>query len=830
MSDETSNSKSALPEGRPERIGPYRILDTLGEGGMAVVYLAEQIEPVKRRVALKIVKPGMDSKQIIARFESERQALAVLDHPNIAKVFDGGITEHGRPWFAMELVHGIPINDYCDENRLTMQDRIDLFIEVCAAVQHAHLKGLIHRDLKPTNILVGYVDEHPRPKIIDFGIAKATSMPLTEQTLVTKIGQLIGTPQYLSPEQANITGLDVDTRSDVYSLGVVLYELLVGALPLDLAAIGEEAMRAAMLERDPSRPSTRVTQLGDTQDEILKARSTDLHTLRRQLHGDLDWIVMRAIEKDRTRRYETVNALAMECRRFLNHQPVLARPPSPRYLMARFVRRNRRVVVASSIALTAIVAGAAAATVGFIRATEAEQEAVLEAEKSRQVSEFLVDLFEVSDPGEARGNSITAREVLDRGLESIESDLEDQPQVQATLMTTMSKVYENLGLLEVAEELLEKALTRYREIDQPPSKATGHVLHELAGVNVFQGDTDVAEKYELESLEVRRAVFGEVHETIALGLSNLGIIEYYRANYDKSLALLQESVDMLEATIGADHPDATNTVSALSALYWRTGELDKADLYGSMALESKRQHYGDDHPDVAVMLNNQAILKSDQGDMESAERLYLEAFELQKKQLGEHRLVANTMNNIGVFYLDTGDYSRGERMLLAAVDMWSKTLGDDNQKVFIAMTNLGRLYIEMEKFEEAEDYLVRSLAGKRIVHGDEHESTAMSQIFLCDVYNLTSRYAKCEPMARNSLRILEATLREGHPRIGAAKIRVAMSLAGQGNFEEGEPIILAGFAPFDGKGTVDEKRAGRWVARFYRLWGRPEDAARYSFE
>ena len=402
--EELPGTNSRLPDpdvsgdDHPSQIGPYRILDTLGEGGMSVVYLAEQSEPVKRRVALKILKAGMDSKQVVARFESERQALAVLDHPNVAKIFDGGIAESGRPYFVMEQVKGVPITEYCDDHRLDNEERLKVFITVCSAVQHAHLKGLIHRDLKPSNILVGVVDGKPQPKIIDFGIAKATTTTLTEATLHTRVGQIIGTPQYMSPEQANLTGLDIDTRTDIYSLGVVLYELLVGIVPLDLRAIGDQAMQVALREKDPPRPSTRITDLGDTREEVAKVRGTDPDRLQQQLKGDLDWIVMRAIEKDRTRRYETVNSLAMDCRRFLRHEPVLARPPSTAYYMQRFVRRNRLAVAAGTIAILAVIAGATAATLGYVRATEAEQIARQESATSKKVVEFLVGLFQVSNP------------------------------------------------------------------------------------------------------------------------------------------------------------------------------------------------------------------------------------------------------------------------------------------------------------------------------------------------------------------------------------------------------------------------------------------------
>ena len=334
----------------------------------------------------------------------------------------------------MEHVKGVPITDYCDDQRVSNQKRIELFIRVCSAVQHAHLKGLIHRDIKPSNILVGIVDGKPEPKIIDFGIAKATTTTLSEATLYTRVGQIIGTPAYMSPEQAGVTGLDIDSRADIYSLGVVLYELLVGSLPLDLAP-NDQAMQIALKEKDPPKPITRFSELGDSQVEIARVRNTEPTALRSQLQGDLDWVVMRAMEKDRTRRYETVNALAMECKRYLDREPVLARPPSPGYLLNRFVQRNKLTVAAGALAFAAIVAGAGAAGFGYLRATEAERTAREEAETASQVADFMVDLFQVSDPGEARGNSVTAREVLDRGAAQINEDTEIEPAIKGEAAT-----------------------------------------------------------------------------------------------------------------------------------------------------------------------------------------------------------------------------------------------------------------------------------------------------------------------------------------------------------------------------------------------------------
>ena len=333
----------------PELIDRYRLLQKLGEGGMGVVYEAEQRHPVQRRVALKIIRWGMDTKQVVARFTSERQALALMDHPCIAKVYDGGATEQGRPFFVMELVHGEPITAYCNRHRLSPPERLALFVKVCQGVQHAHQKGVIHRDLKPSNILVSTGDDGPTPKIIDFGVAKATSQRLTERTVFTELGQWIGTPEYMSPEQAELTGLDIDTRTDVYSLGVLLYELLVGAQPFDpqeLRGSGFDEMRRKIREQDPPRPSTRVGSLGAASTTAADSRRTDPRSLGRTLRGDLDWITMKALEKDRTRRYASASELAADLLHHLRHEPILAGPPGVGYRFRKMLLRHRGLVAA----------------------------------------------------------------------------------------------------------------------------------------------------------------------------------------------------------------------------------------------------------------------------------------------------------------------------------------------------------------------------------------------------------------------------------------------------------------------------------------------------
>ena len=371
-------------------IGPYKLLQQIGEGGFGVVYLAEQEQPVRRLVALKIIKPGMDTSQVIARFESERQALALMDHPNIARVLDAGATDSGHPYFVMELVKGVPITEFCDKNRLTPEVRLKLFTDVCHAIQHAHHKGIIHRDIKPSNVLVTRQDGLAVVKVIDFGVAKATAQKLTERTLFTAYGQMLGTPLYMSPEQAEICSLDVDTRSDVYSLGVLLYELLTGTTPLEAKRLSHAVyseMQRLIREEEAPRPSGRLSSLGDAATAVAVNRGLDVKRLTQLLAGDLDWVLMKALEKDRNRRYETPGSFAEDIDRCLRHEAILARPPSRAYRLKKFARRNRAAVLTTAVVAGALLAGTAVSTWQALRATRAESAALIAAGTEKEAKD-----------------------------------------------------------------------------------------------------------------------------------------------------------------------------------------------------------------------------------------------------------------------------------------------------------------------------------------------------------------------------------------------------------------------------------------------------------
>jgi eukaryotic-like serine/threonine-protein kinase len=476
-------------------IGPYRLLRRLGEGGMGEVWLAEQTRPVHREVALKVIKAGMDTAQVVARFEAERQALAVMAHPAIAQVFDAGATSQGRPYFAMEYVRGEAITAYCDRHRLTTRQRLDLFLQVCDGVHHAHQKGIIHRDLKPSNILVTLLDDLPVPKIIDFGLAKATTRQLTEHTLFTEVGAFLGTPEYMSPEQVEMTGLDVDTRADVYALGVILYELLTGLLPFDAKALREKGLdelRRTIRETDPPRPSTRLTS-SVAAVEAARSRGAAVRDLARALRGDLDWITLRALEKDRTRRYGSVSDLAADVHRHLDNLPVLASPPSVKYRAGKFVRRHRAGVTAGAVLVGLLMAFAATTGVQARRIARERDRANLEAATATAVNEFLrTDLLaQASSRNQGAGGTpdpeIKVRTLLDLAAARVAGKFAANPRVEAAIRATIGETYEEMGLYPAALEQLQRALDldhRALGIDHAESLAVASKLGFTFGNNL----------------------------------------------------------------------------------------------------------------------------------------------------------------------------------------------------------------------------------------------------------------------------------------------------------------------------------------------------------
>jgi serine/threonine protein kinase/tetratricopeptide (TPR) repeat protein len=614
-------------------IGAYKLLQKIGEGGFGIVWMAEQQQPVRRRVAIKIIKGGMETREVIARFEAERQALAMMDHPNIARVFDAGETDDGRPFVVMELVRGVPITSYCDEQRLSPEARLQLFVTVCQAVQHAHQKGIIHRDLKPSNIIVSLHDGVPVPKIIDFGIAKATEGRLTDKTLFTRFHAFIGTPAYTSPEQMEMGGLDVDTRSDIYSLGVLLYELLTGRPPFDpeeLKKSSFEEMRRIVREVDPPRPSHYVgTMIAERRGTVAQQRNIQAHRLSLHLRGELDWIVLRCLEKDRTRRYATAQDLGADVQRHLRDEPVLARPPSAAYRVSKIVRRHRFAFAAVAAVMLALVGGLVMASVSLARERAA-------AAKSAQVARFMNDMLNSAGPSVALGRDPSLlREIADSTARRLTTELRDQPDVAADLRDTLGAIYVALGQMAKAEELLREAVEMHRAISGRESAETANSLHLLSTALRLLNKPE-AEAAGQEALAIRRKLFGEIHPLVADTLYELAHVHSPHRTTAKMRAMFEQVLAIRRRVFGEEHPAVAQAIAGLgSAAQLELNHAEGGRLHAE-ALAMRRRLLGDDHPEVAGSLAALGACYAPELDQRrEALAAYGEAFALRRKLLGD---------------------------------------------------------------------------------------------------------------------------------------------------------------------------------------------------
>ena len=752
------------PEGyppAPERIGPYRILEVLGRGGMGIVYLAEQTEPVRRRVALKMMQRGLGNRGLQARFEAERHAMARLHHPNVAQMYDAGSTDTEQPYFVMELVEGLPATDYCDRKRLRIRERLELFQAICQGVQHAHEKGLLHRDLKPANILVAEEQDEPVPKILDFGIAKAIDRPLVEGTLFTG-EQVIGTPAYLCPEAVETVGIgfDLDTRSDVYSLGILLYELLVGVRPFETSGIPFVQVLRNITDKEPAGPSSRWTTLeGDTQTDLAKKRHHDTHSLSKRLKGDLDWIVLKAIAKDRRDRYPSAADLAADIQRHLDNQPVEASPPSAVYRAGKFVRRRRGLVAAVGLLLISLLAGLLGTLVGL---TKAKQEAVLTRqalEETKEVSRFLGDLLEVFDPGEALGNTSAARELLERGAERIEAGFVEQPLTRAQFMLIIGDLYQKLGLYEQAEPLLEEALAIREKALGPNHSGVAQSLNNLGHLYERQGRYDEAEPVIQRSVSIREETLGPNHPDVAQSLNNLGGIYERQGRYDEAEHVIQRSVAIREEALGLNHPDVAQSLDSLGHLYHLQGRYEEGVSAIQRSLTINENAMGPDHPDVAQSLNVLAILYGRQGRYDEAQLLLLRSLAIREKALGsDHPAVAQSLMNIGFFYGPQERFEEAEPLYERAIAIFEKAVEQDHPRLGNAVVNLGVLHWKQGRLEEAESELQRAIQIYAKNLGVDHVWNAEARWGLAGVYRDQGRYEDAEPLYQQALAIQEQVL------------------------------------------------------------------------
>jgi serine/threonine protein kinase len=792
--------------------GRYKLRQQIGEGGMGTVWMADQTEPVKRKVAVKLIRVERgQSKTILARFEAERQAIALMDHPHIAKLLDAGTTETGAPFFVMELVKGVPLNDFCDTHKLTIPDRLNLFTQICSAVQHAHQKGIIHRDLKPGNILVESHDGKPVPKVIDFGLAKATTgLQLSEQSLFTAFGSVMGTPLYMAPEQATFNAVDVDTRADVYALGVILYELLTGTTPLTKETMKKAAldeMLRLVREQEAPTPSSRLSS-ADSTPGVAANRQTEPAKLGRFVKGELDWIVLKALAKDRDRRYDTANGIARDVERFLNHEPVSAGPPSTRYRLQKFVQRNRGQVIAASLVLVALIGGMIGTSIGLVQAehqrgladdarraeTErAEGEAkerrraeageklaedrlvLVQSEKKRAeeekavavaVKDFLqkkllgqADVREQANALLTAGGSATGakadqtiRQLLDRAAEElapgkVEASFPNQPRLQAEILDTIGVAYLGVGDLDRAIDFLNRSLTLYTRHLSPNHPDSLQTTGNLAAAYQKLGKTDQALSLLEKVFELQKAELGPDHLDTITSMSNLAVVYLAARQPERALPLFEKTIELRKSKLSPDHPETLAAMNNLAVALATTGEKNRAYALLQEVLERRTASLGADHPDTL-----------------------------------------RSMNSVAHSYMEAGQFDKAVTMLKEALKLQEAKHGADNPQTIPTRFNLAAAYVQIGKTDQALPLFEKTVQLQNKV-GPDHPDTPYYMLILAQAYWSAKRPDKSIPLFEETLKLSVAKLGRNHPQTLGTVANLGVNYKDAGRLKEAIPLL-----------------------------------------
>ena len=813
--------------------GKYKLLQQIGEGGMGSVWMADQTESVKRRVAVKLIRSEKgSSKTILARFEAERQAIALMDHPNVAKLLDAGTTAEGQPFFVMELVKGIPLSEFCDSHKLGIPERLALFMQICSAVQHAHQKGIIHRDLKPSNILVESHDGKPVPKVIDFGLAKATTgLPLTEQTLFTGFGTVLGTPLYMAPEQASFNAIDIDTRADVYALGVILYELLTGTTPLTRETMKKAALEEVLRlirEQDAPTPSSRWSS-SESAPSAAANRQIEPGKLGRLLRGDLDWIVMKALSKDRDRRYEAANSLGRDLERFLNHEPVIAGPPTARYRLGKFVRRNRLQVVAGSLVFISLVLGVIGTTLGLVRAEsrrwEADQARVAEAQQRAEAEKSAAAERKAKDDAEAKrkeaetnlgyakkGNEILSsvfldldpnadyatvaelrsalRDNLKKAVKDLEGSVLGDPVEVAGMQNTLDLSLLQLGEHALAVEVLQKSVGTHKLKLTDDNPATLISMNNLAQAYLSGGQHFRAVQLYQETLKKTIFRFGPDHAKTLACMNNMALAYEESGELDKAVPLYEETLKTMKAVLGPDHPKTLTCMNGMASAYHHSGQLHKALPLFEETLEKTRAKHGPDHPSTLASMGNLAMAYQDSGQFARAVSLFEETLEKKKNRFGlDHANTLSGTNNLAGAYLANGQSSRALQLLEETLPRMKARVGSDHPQTLRCMDNLGTAYRECGQFAKAVPLFEETLEKLRAKLGTDHPLTLNCMNNLAGAYQASRQLAKAVPLFEKTLEILKDKLGPNHPSTLACEGNLASAYRQIGQVDKAVELL-----------------------------------------
>jgi serine/threonine protein kinase len=747
-----------------DRIDRYKLLEQIGEGGCGVVYRAAQEEPIRRQVALKVIKLGMDTRQVIARFEAERQALALMDHLNIAKVYDAGATATGRPYFVMELVRGLRITDYCNEKKLPTGKRLELFVQVCQAVQHAHQKGIIHRDLKPSNILVTVNDGVAVPKVIDFGIAKATSGErLTDKTIFTAFHQFMGTPAYMSPEQAELTSVDIDTRSDIYTLGVLLYELLTGQTPFDggeLLKAGLDEMRRTLREKEPSRPSTRLSTLSaDQLTATARLQGLEPPKLINLVRGDLDWIVLKCLEKNRARRYETANALLMDIQRHLNNEPVTASPRSRLYEFQKTVRRHKVGFAATAVVIGALFLGLGTATWSLVNERQARRRADMEAAKSVRIARFLEDMLQGIDPKQAQVRDTTLlREVLSDTAARVTRDLTNQPLVEAHLENTLGNIYAALGEFQNAETMARNAVALRRSSPSGQSAELGQSLFDLAHHLWSQGKFAEAEKFAREGLNIASNAPGKNETLLANSLAQLAVIVQDQGNLAEAEGLFRQSLAIRKHS-GKEDSTVGQTLNSLSGVLALEGKQAEAERFSRQATRIFGLWHGPGDSSDSEFYNRGNIF-FDQGKFPEAETCFRQALAIRRKRPGSFDIDV-AMSSLATTLCRQQKFSEAESLFRECLAMREKNCPNAWYTHYTRL-RLGATLMGKRQYDEAEPLIISGYEGMREREAGIRERTKVLTESIQDLIQLFEATARSENAAEWKTKL--ATVQAAGPK------------------------------------------------------------------